>query len=128
MTDPDATEGVRSFIRECVPNVDAIELLLAMAEHPERTFGMRDLFTKIRGTDAPEAMLRKYLASFERFGVIRQQDGEYRFVPAHSDMEGIVKTLSKLYTERPVTLVRLIYALREERIRAFADAFKLTKS
>jgi DNA-binding IclR family transcriptional regulator len=128
MTDPDVTEGLRSFIRECVPNVDAIELLLAMAEHPERKFGIRDLFTKIRGTDAPEAMLRKYLASFERCGAISQQDGGYRFAPANSDMASIVQALARLYTERPVTLVRLIYALREERIRAFADAFKLKKS
>jgi hypothetical protein len=127
MTDPDVTEAVRSFIRECVPNVDAIELLLAMAEDPDRTFAMRDLFSKIRGTRAPDAVLRKYLASFEHCGVISQQNGLYRFAPASSAMESIVGTLAKLYTERPVTLVRLIYTLREERIRAFADAFKLKK-
>lgn len=127
MIEPDVTEGVRSFIRECVPNVDAIELLLAMAEHPERAFGIRDLFTKVHGTDAPETMLRKYLASFERFGVISQQNDGYRFAPANSEMESVVRTLARLYTERPVTLVRLIYALRAERIHAFADAFKLKK-
>jgi hypothetical protein len=127
MSDPDVTEAVQSFIRECVPNVDAIELLLAMAEYPERTFGMRDFFTKIRGTGASDAVLRRYLASFERCGAITEHNGAYRFAPTSSDTEAIVRVLAKLYTERPVTLVRLIYTLREERIRAFADAFKLKK-
>jgi hypothetical protein len=34
-------------------------------------------------------------------------------------------TLSRLYMERPVTLFRVIYALRDSAIHTFADAFKL---
>ena len=38
-----------------------------------------------------------------------------------------VQTLAKAYEERPVTLFRLIYALRDRKIQSFADAFKLRK-
>jgi hypothetical protein len=38
-----------------------------------------------------------------------------------------VATLAQAYEERPVTLIRLIYALRDRKIRSFADAFKLRK-
>lgn len=36
--------------------------------------------------------------------------------------------LSQAYEQRPVTLVRLIYALRDRSIQSFADAFKLRKN
>ena len=43
------------------------------------------------------------------------------------DTEGHVRTLAQAYEQRPVTLIRLIYALRDSKIRSFADAFKLRK-
>jgi hypothetical protein len=46
---------------------------------------------------------------------------------AEPGMEGYVRTLAQAYEERPVTLIRLIYALRDSKIRSFADAFKLRK-
>jgi hypothetical protein len=39
-----------------------------------------------------------------------------------------VRTLAQAYNERPVTLIRMIYALRDPKIQSFADAFKLRKS
>ena len=41
--------------------------------------------------------------------------------PAH------VTTLAQAYGERPVTLIRVIYALRDGKIRSFADAFRLRR-
>jgi hypothetical protein len=38
-----------------------------------------------------------------------------------------LKTLAQAYEERPVTLIRLIYALRDRKIRSFAEAFRLRK-
>jgi hypothetical protein len=56
------------------------------------------------------------------------EEGRYRLGPAAPEYEVILATPARLYNERPVTLVRMIYAPKEERIRAFADAFKLKKS
>jgi hypothetical protein len=39
-----------------------------------------------------------------------------------------VRTLAQAYRERPVTLIRVIYALRDSRIQSFADAFRLRRS
>ena len=38
-----------------------------------------------------------------------------------------VVMLAKAWRERPVTLVRIIYALRDSKVKSFADAFKLRK-
>ena len=42
-------------------------------------------------------------------------------------VQGHLRTLSKADAERPVTLIRLIYALRDRKIRSFAEAFRLRK-
>ena len=47
---------------------------------------------------------------------------------SEADIARHVATLSKAYEERPVTLFRLVYALRDHKIQSFADAFKLRKN
>jgi hypothetical protein len=42
-------------------------------------------------------------------------------------VEAQVRTLAQAYKRRPVTLIRVIYALRDTKIQSFADAFKLTR-
>jgi hypothetical protein len=48
--------------------------------------------------------------------------------PASDALARRVATLAQAWEERPVTLVRLIYALRDHKIRSFAEAFKLRKN
>ncbi|MGH8733196.1 MAG: hypothetical protein ACREVB_05890 [Burkholderiales bacterium] len=48
--------------------------------------------------------------------------------PDDPALKAHVQTLVQAYEQRPVTLFRLIYALRDGKIRSFADAFKLRKS
>ena len=47
---------------------------------------------------------------------------------AEDDIARHLPILSQAYEQRPVTLVRLIYALRDRSIQSFADAFKLRKT
>jgi hypothetical protein len=39
-----------------------------------------------------------------------------------------VHALTRVYNARPVTMVRMIYTLRDEKIRSFADAFRIKKT
>lgn len=46
---------------------------------------------------------------------------------SEADIARHLATLAQAYEERPVTLFRLLYALRDRKIQSFADAFKLRK-
>lgn len=46
---------------------------------------------------------------------------------SEADIARHVATLAQAYEQRPVTLFRLVYALRDRKIQSFADAFKLRK-
>jgi hypothetical protein len=128
MTDPDFPQELRTFIQETIPNVEAAEVLLLLARERHAALGIDRVVEGLKPTAVDGVQVRRYLASFqERRLVSQEQDGTYRYAPASDALEDIVRGLAKAYNERPVTLVRLIYALRDENIRSFSDAFKLKK-
>ena len=69
--------------------------------------------------------MQRYLDVFQH-ARRRRSDAEqsvpYRPALSHDPH---VAVLARLYVERPVTLFRVIYALRDSKINTFADAFKL---
>jgi hypothetical protein len=73
--------------------------------------------------------LARYLALFQAGGMIAVgPDKRVQYRPAHQAVAAQVATLAQAYQERPVTLIRVIYALRDSTIQSFADAFKLKRS
>lgn len=48
----------------------------------------------------------------------------YRYTPPNSDRP-TVEELSALYHQRPVTLVKMVYAQPPSPVKSFADAFRL---
>lgn len=128
MTDPDFPEALRSFIREHIPDVDAAELLLLLAASPERRYDLASILGELLPTVVPEAAARKHLALFQERGlIVSTQANTYQYKPDSQQIDGLVRALTKVYNERPVTMVRMIYALRDEKIRSFADAFRFKK-
>ena len=65
---------------------------------------------------------------FHAQGLVVPRNGEsYQYSPASPDLDEAVRALTRVYNARPVTLVRMIYAPKDEKIRSFADAFRLKK-
>jgi hypothetical protein len=126
--DPDFTDEFCGFLQRCVSNVDAAELLLLFFTHPHRSWRRDDLTAQLAAmVSLSETDAERYLGVFESEGLIeRDADRLARFRPAASD-HAHVATLARLYVERPVTLFRVIYALRDSKIRTFADAFNLRR-
>jgi hypothetical protein len=70
-----------------------------------------------------------YLELFQQHGLVAVgPDRRAQFRPGPGEAGRHVDTLAQAYRERPVTLIRVIYALRDGKIRSFADAFRLKRS
>jgi hypothetical protein len=124
--DPDFTDEFCAFLQRCVMNVDAAELLLLIFNHPNRSWKAGELSAQLAAiASSSEADVERYLDFFESQGLVERDAGRLvRSRPATLDNAHIA-TLARLYLERPVTLFRVIYALRDSKIRTFADAFRL---
>jgi len=128
MADPDFPDDLCDFMQRCTPSVEAVELLLLLARSPGPARTVAELARALRPTVIGESAVRDYLNGFAACGLVEKRPGggyAYLQPPAHT--AALVAALEKAYNERPVSLVRLIYALKDKKIRSFADAFKLRK-
>ena len=108
--------------------MEAAEVLLLLARERHAALGIDAVVAGLKPTTVEAAQVRRYLAVFEERRLVAQAaDDTYRYAPASDALEHVVRGLAKAYNERPVTLVRLIYTLRDENIRSFSDAFRLKK-
>lgn len=126
MEDVEFSDAFCRFIQAAIPAVDAAELLLVFHRKPEASLGAQEAMARL-GPGISRADAEKYLSAFVALGLLEPADGKYRYRAAN-ETAAHVETLSQAYLQRPVTLVRVIYALRDSRIQTFADAFKLRKS
>lgn len=112
-----------------MPSVDAAELLLALASEPQRWWQASELAASLRPSTAlSEAEAARYLEHFQAAGLVALgPDRRTRYRPGGEALAGHVRMLAAAYKERPVTLFRVIYALRDLKIQSFADAFKLKR-
>ena len=124
--DPDFTDEFCGFLQRCVANVDAAELLLLLAKNPERSWDAVELHAQLAAlTSMTDADVQRCLDALQQCAVVSRAADKrvrYRSSPAY---DAHLATLARLYVERPVTLFRVIYALRDFKITTFADAFKL---
>lgn len=127
MNDLEFSDEVRQLIASSVPNLDALEVLMFLARHPEQTWTAADLDGAVRPMKSSE--LRQYLILFVEQGLISASppDG-FQYRPRTPALESAAIALRKAYDERPVTLIRTVHAIGDlKKIQSFADAFKLKK-
>ncbi len=116
------------FIQTWLPSVDAAEVLLLVAREHDQWWEAAGIARALRpsGTTVSEADVTRALEQFQTAGLIAVgPDKRVQYRPANNDVRAQVDMLAQAYKERPVTLIRMIYALRDTKIQSFADAFKL---
>jgi hypothetical protein len=118
------------FLRTAVPSVDAAELLLLLERERERWWSAHESASALAPTVSVSAAdIARYFGVFQASGLIALgPDTRVQYRPGHAGLDAHVATLAQAYRERPVTLIRVIYALRDSSIRSFAEAFKLRRS
>jgi hypothetical protein len=129
LDDPDFSDEFCGFLHATVPSVSAAELLLTLVGQPDRWWDApAAIAMQPPGATLPESDAKRYFEVFAAGGVVQtDEEGRVQYRPASPVVDGHVRSLERAYNERPVTLIRMIYALRDSRIRSFADAFKFRK-
>lgn len=118
-------EKMIAFIRRYVRTVGALEVLLLLHGESQRTWSADEIARHFRGS--PTA-IAEYLAHFKRAAfIVEERPDAYRYAPKDIDTDATVSELAALYSERPVSVVDVIYTEPSDPVRALADAFKLKK-
>ena len=116
MEDTDFSDDFCAFVQAAIPALEAAELLLCVAARPDVWW------------DRAQPGAERYVETLAAHGFVENgSDGRFRYRVPNEALASHVRTLARAYEERPVTLIRMIYALRDNKIKTFADAFKLGK-
>ena len=116
-------EEVLAFVHTEVGSVWALELLIFLKANPERNFRRDELVLQLRSSSMAVAQALTRLRSN---GFVEETPGgTYCFAPRsprHVDMAAAIERIS---FEKPMTLVKAIAEIPNEKLRNFSDAFKI---
>jgi hypothetical protein len=113
------------LIRQCIPTLQAGEVLLFLATHPDRDFKPEDIVVEIRPIIVTVPAIKEYAALLLAAAAIVEADGRMTYAPATRELEEAIGQLERAYNERPVTLIGAIYRIADGKIQSFSDSFKL---
>jgi hypothetical protein len=115
-------EEVLAFVHSELGSVWALELLLFLKANEPNAFGPEQLIVQLRSSSTAVTQGLTRLTACGLAAV--KPDGTYSFAPRsprHRDMASAIEVLS---TRKPMTLVKAIAELPDEKLRNFSDAFK----
>jgi hypothetical protein len=117
-------EDLLRFLNANVDSIEQLELLRITGEYPDRQWNVQELATKAQASLASIAVL-------EQRGFLKTQTCGSVVICTRGTMvpetEAMLARLLQFYNERPVTLIRIVFASASERLKAFSDAFRLRK-
>jgi hypothetical protein len=123
------SEDVRRLILASVPSLDALELIIGLVRRAPAVMTPdmldRELGARRQGSEA----IVRYFQSLQTQGIVAEgPPGLFGYRPLNAELDRAVQGLLRAYNERPVTLIRTVYALADQRrLQAFSDAFRLRK-
>jgi len=116
---------IRAFIRSVFPSVWALELLILLAERPDRAIPRDELVALLRASDSVVINCGSALVT-AGLAVAEDENG-LRYAPASDALAALADKARELYRSRPDAVRRLIVARSSGGLDAFADAFRLRK-
>jgi hypothetical protein len=116
---------VQRFIATHIDSIEKLEVLLLLRAHTEREWTARDVSLELRIAETSAAARLTDLAS--RRLVAQVGTGAYRFAPASADDAQDVADLQATYSTRRVSVISFIFSKPLDKVRGFADAFRLKR-
>ena len=116
-------EEVLAFIRAHIGSVYTLELLLQLKQSTGRVWQSGELVRELRSsrTAVADALGRLIQAGL----VTEDPTGCYFFAPASPEREQLAAEVEKVYTSKPISVVKAIMSVPTDKLRAFSDAFKI---
>jgi hypothetical protein len=118
-------ERILKLIRQSFRSAWDLELLLLLRRNHAAAHTVDSLIRDLRGS---QLIVADSLHMLTAIGLVQEEPaGLFRYRPATPELESLVEELEKTYAMFPVGLTEAIRSLPNDRIRTFADAFRLRK-
>jgi hypothetical protein len=117
------TDEVAAFLSAHIDSIDRLEILLFLRQRASQSWSAAEVAKELRIGLAAAADQLARLAKDDLLTL----GPRYRYAPLTPALAQAVDALERAYHERRVSIITLIFSKPNEKIRTFADAFKLRK-
>lgn len=121
------SKELKAFIREQIHSVVMLEVLLLLHRNQPRSFRAVEIATELGIEEEIAAEQLSALVAIELIAQSEGNDALYCFRPSDAGVLTLVNELAIAYSKQRVPVLSLILARRPDRIRLFAEAFRLVK-
>lgn len=121
------SEDLKTFIKEHVRSVFGLEILLFLHRNEGKGFRATDVAREL-GFETDVA--QEHLVRLYTIGLLIGSDSDsssYCYQPADDAIRLLVDGLAVAYSKQRVPILSLILSDRKDRIRSFAEAFRLIR-
>lgn len=121
------SEDLKRFVREQIHSVFRLEVLLLLHRNQPNSLTAAEVANELGFEDD---LAQEQLSALAGIGLLTQSDNEkssYRYHPADESLGSLVDQLAVAYARQRVPILSLILAERPDRIRLFAEAFRLIR-
>lgn len=124
MPSQNISQELKTFIKEQIHSVFSLEVLLLLHREQSRSFTASEVANEL-GIEIDVAQQLSELKSANLLGTTSAGIPKYYYAPANKELALIVDKLSVAYSKQRVPILSLILAEHPDRIRGFAEAFRL---
>mgnify|MGYP001559559089 CR=1 FL=1 len=120
-------KALNEFILSVIDSLGQLEVLLLLRAHPDRTWNAKEVSDELRTNPAAAT---GHLESLFHHGLLFYSDQPaplYRYQPQSGAMTKAVDVVAQAYRDDRLRVISLIYSKPIDRLRIFADAFKIRK-
>jgi hypothetical protein len=121
------SEDVQQFLVKQVRSIERLEILLLLGGSPPRRWTTVEVY---RAVLTNEHSVEETLERFCQAGLAKKSETApwtYQYSPPSEQVRSLVAQLAKLYKERPVSVIDVIYQRSVSDIEEFAKAFRIRK-
>lgn len=114
---------VKDLLTDHIDSVGQLEVLLTFFNNKERSWSPSAMSHELR---SHETIVRQQMEKLHDAGFIKKLTDEFKYEPS-SKLDERVDLLCRTYKEMSVAVIAFIYEKPTDKLKGFADAFKLKK-
>jgi hypothetical protein len=122
-SDTDTDEDATAFARTAIGSVSALELLILLRRQRHGRYRVGELVRELRSSRLAVGQALDRLLQFRL--VVGSPDTGYHYQQGSAQLDAICERVEAVYARKPVGLIRALLDAPDEKLRQFADAFRI---
>jgi hypothetical protein len=118
---------VQRFIAAHIDSIEKLEVLLLLRTRADRDWSARDVSQELRITESSATARLEDLTARRLLVKSSTSPASYRYRPASPEDDQDVGELQATYSTRRVSVISFIFSKPLDKVRGFAEAFRLKR-